>query len=298
MAEHVNRPAIIAVTIVILLSAVVVPLMFLGGQTSTILSTVGSAIGPNPGGGAATAPEPGSGTGTGGAATGAASGTGSAEIADAAATIPTLLIVRTGELRLEVGGLDAAIARGDAAVLAAGGYVSASTRAVADEPAAASAVVTYRIPSARWDATLDALHRLAARVDSETITTDEVTGQVVDLGARIANLRASEAALQAIMAKAVKITDVLDVQRQLTTTRGEIEGLVGKKQQLEDQAAFGSLVGHVPPAGRGPTGRDARPAEGLGSGLGRGEGDRAARPDRPGRRRPPGSGWRSSGCRC
>jgi hypothetical protein len=68
-----------------------------------------------------------------------------------------------------------------------------------------------------------------------------VTGQVVDLGARISNLRATEAALQAIMARATKISDVLDVQKQLTATRGEIERLVADKTQLEGRAAYGSL---------------------------------------------------------
>ena len=102
--------------------------------------------------------------------------------------------------------------------------------------------MTYRIPSAHWNATLEVLHGIAAKVDKEEIKTEEVTGQVVDLTARIANLRATEAALQAIMARAAKISDVLDVQRQLTTTRGEIEQLVAKKQHLEEQASFGSLA--------------------------------------------------------
>ena len=50
-----------------------------------------------------------------------------------------------------------------------------------------------------------------------------MTGQVVDLEARIRNLRASETALQGIAAKAIKISDVLEVQAQLTAVRGEIE---------------------------------------------------------------------------
>jgi hypothetical protein len=76
----------------------------------------------------------------------------------------------------------------------------------------------------------------------QQVTTEEVTGQVVDLGAHIANLRATEAALQAIMARATRISDVLDVQKQLTETRGEIERLVADKTQLEGRAAYGSLT--------------------------------------------------------
>jgi hypothetical protein len=65
---------------------------------------------------------------------------------------------------------------------------------------------------------------------------------VIDLGARITNLRATEAALQKIMEQATKIPDVLDVQSKLTEVRGEIERLVAQKLHLEDQAAYGTLV--------------------------------------------------------
>ena len=161
-------------------------------------------------------------------------------MADTGATVPTLLIVRTGELKLEVRDLDTAVREGDAAVIRAGGYVSDSTRVA--KASDATAQVTYRIPSGRWAATLEILHGLAAKVDGEQIKTEEVSGQVVDLTARIANLRATEAALQAIMARAAEISDVLDVQKQLTATRGEIEQLVAAKGHLVDQASFGSLA--------------------------------------------------------
>ena len=87
----------------------------------------------------------------------------------------------------------------------------------------AAATADYRIPADAWERTLAGLRGLAT-VREQEISTDEVTGQVVDLGARIANLRATESALQAIMAKAARIEDVLAVQKQLTDTRGQIEG--------------------------------------------------------------------------
>jgi hypothetical protein len=64
----------------------------------------------------------------------------------------------------------------------------------------------------------------------------------VDLGARLVNLRAAESALQAIMAKATKIPDILEVQAQLTGVRQEIEQLTAQKQTLEKQAALATLT--------------------------------------------------------
>ncbi len=150
------------------------------------------------------------------------------------------LIVRTGQLNLEVKVLDDALAAADQAVTAAGGYVSASQRQGDDENA--GAMVTYRIPVERWDATLAALRKVGVKVLSEQTGSEEVTSQVVDLGARLTNLRATESALQAIMVKATRIPDILEVQSQLTGIRGEIEQLTAQKQSLEESAAMATLT--------------------------------------------------------
>ena len=70
----------------------------------------------------------------------------------------------------------------------------------------------------------------------------------MDLGARLANLRVTETALQGIMDKATKIPDVLAVQEQLTGVRQQIEELTAQQQTLQDQAALASLtVNFTPP---------------------------------------------------
>jgi hypothetical protein len=231
----------------LILGAVVVASTLLGGQVNKVLSTVGSSVNSQAqveSGGVSLGQDGGGPAPTSRATT--ATG-GSDQVADAAAAIPTLLIVRTGEVSLEVVDLDTALRTADAAVVRAGGYVSASSRAANGDEA--TATVTYRIPSAAWGTTLGALHALASRVGTEKIGTEEVSGQVVDLTARIANLRSTEAALAGIMARATKISDVLDVQKQLTTTRGDIEKLVAEKEHLQDRASFGSLTAtfHLPP---------------------------------------------------
>jgi hypothetical protein len=155
----------------------------------------------------------------------------------AAAT--TLLIVRTGTLTLETGTIVESVSDGSRLVSAAGGFVAGSKESGADR--AATAVVEYRIPAAAWETTLAAMRNLGTIRDQE-IKSEEVTGTVADLGARISNLRATERSLQAIMAKATRIQDVLDVQKQLTDTQGQIEQLTAQESGLRDRAAFGSLT--------------------------------------------------------
>ena len=153
---------------------------------------------------------------------------------------PELLIIKTGSLDLQVEAVDAAVAAADAAIEALGGYVSGSEQVGEGEDV--SATITYRIPADQWTAALKALRGLAIKVVSERTTTDDVTGQVVDLRARIANLQATERALQAIMTQATKISDVLEVQAELTKVRGEIEEATAQKQHLEQQAAYSTLT--------------------------------------------------------
>jgi hypothetical protein len=234
--RHYGRIAAAVIALLVVGSAI---LVFGGGQTPRILSTVGSAVGP---GSVGSALDSTSGdTTANGAAPAATSGgaTGGAQVADAAVGVPTLLVVRTGTLELEVGSIAPSVAAAGAVVSAAGGYISGSDEAAAADKVTAS--ISYRIPAAAWDATLDGIRRVASTVRHQQVTSEEVSGQVVDLGARISNLRATEGALQAIMARATKIGDVLDVQKQLTDTRGEIERLVADKTQLEGRAAYGSL---------------------------------------------------------
>jgi hypothetical protein len=222
------RPAIVLAAV--LVGAMVV-LLLLGSQVSGVLSTVGASIG---------GPYPGNDT-TGGDSSGGetSGGSGSNGVVTAVAR-DELLILKTGTLTLEVTRIDAAVTAATTALDALGGYASGSRRSGAGEDA--QAIVTFRVPAARWDEAMNAVRSLANELLAEESTTEDVTAQVVDLGARIRNLQATERALQAIMDRATVIKDVLAVQAELTTVRGTIEQLTAEKAHLEARAAYSTLT--------------------------------------------------------
>jgi hypothetical protein len=151
-----------------------------------------------------------------------------------------LRIVYTGTLELVVPDMAQALARAKTAVAAAGGYIGASQESNAgDRP---TATITYRIPASRWEDAITAVRAVATKVVAEQTQASEVGGQIVDLEARIANLRASEAALQDIAKATARVTDLLAVQAQLTDVRGQIEQLDAQRARLADQVAYGTLV--------------------------------------------------------
>ena len=159
------------------------------------------------------------------------------------APIDDAKIIRTGTIDLEVADVPASLAAARDGIRALGGYIGASvTQSDGDTPYAS---VTYRIPVERWEDALDLLRTIypaGTKVVAEQTQAVEVTGQIVDLEARIKNLRASEAALQAIAADAVRVSDVLEIQAQLTQVRGEIEQLSAQLAHLEDQTAYATLT--------------------------------------------------------
>jgi len=148
-------------------------------------------------------------------------------------------VIRTGSLQLRVESVDRAVADARAAIEGLGGFVSASRASGGDDPVA---VVTYRIPADRWEDGLDAIRALAAEVVGEQTDSADVSGQLVDIEARLKNLRASESALQAIARDATRISDVLEVQQRLTEVRGQIESLAAQQEALRNQVAYATLT--------------------------------------------------------
>lgn len=156
------------------------------------------------------------------------------------------LIVYNGSLDLEVADVDASVSQAEALIRGLGGHLAGSR--ASDSGNGKSAYVTYRIPAARWSEALSGLKGLANRVANEETSSDDVTAQVVDLEARLANLRATELALQGIMARANTIADVLKVQGELTQVQGEIESMTAQRDLLMNQAALATLnVAFNPP---------------------------------------------------
>ena len=198
--------------------------------SSTILSKVGASIPDSAGAraaGASAAPAP------------AFGDTGGGGDPNNAAFLDDAKIVRTGTMSLQVDDLASAVRAARDAVRGLNGYVAGSRQTNDGQNSVAE--VTYRIPSDRWDEALDAIRKVATKELDEQTSSVEVTGQLVDLEARLANLRASEKAFQAIAAKATKITDILEVQNQLTNVRGQIEQLDAQRSHLSDQASYGTL---------------------------------------------------------
>jgi hypothetical protein len=152
-------------------------------------------------------------------------------------------IIKTGEVTVEVANVAESIGVIRATTTALGGYVGGSQAGTEDE----SATLTLRIPAARFDEALAELRAMDGTILAEATREDDVTGQVVDLQARIANLEASEASYRGLVERAERIEDILAVQTRLDAVRGEIEQLQAQLDNVSAQAALSTLTVTVVP---------------------------------------------------
>ena len=225
-----------------LIAAIAVFLGACGSAASQALSPVGDGVGNAVGEGYAVDQAAGGGTDPQPAAATAAPAPPITQDGVGAA-VDDAKIIRTGTIDLHVTDVPRALVTARDGIRAMGGYVGASETSNIDEQPYAT--ITYRIPADRWEDALDllrGLNGLTSKVVTEQTAAVEVTGQVVDLEARIRNLRASETALQKIATGATRISDVLEVEQQLTNVRGQIEQLSAALADLEDRAGFATLT--------------------------------------------------------
>ena len=146
------------------------------------------------------------------------------------------MVIRTAYLMLVVDDVSAALQQIDTLAGAYGGFVVNSN--ISEDRNRLYAYISFRVDSARYNETLQALRNLAVDVKSESTSGQDVTEEYTDLASRLRNLEASEAQLLELMQQAGTVAEILAVQRELTNTRGEIELVKGQMQYLEQSSAM------------------------------------------------------------
>jgi hypothetical protein len=160
-------------------------------------------------------------------------------------------VIKTGSLDLQVekGAFDSTLSTITAKVTGLRGYVADSTTASADR--SRSGTITVRVPADSFDELLGDLRRLG-EVKGQTEKGTEVTAQYTDLQARLAAQVATRDRLDAVLAKASNVQDILSVQDRITQVQTQIEQLQGQLRVLDDQTAMGTLAVSVSEPGAKP----------------------------------------------
>jgi hypothetical protein len=158
------------------------------------------------------------------------------------------VIIYTGNISLIVRDTESAVQAITQLAAEQGGYVSGSN--VYQSGEALRGTVTIRVPADRYQQAMEQLRALALRVERESSSSQDVTEEFTDLQARKANLEVTEAALQKLLTERQQIgntSDILEVHRELTNIRGQIEQIEGRLRYLANQSALSTITIELTP---------------------------------------------------
>jgi len=150
-------------------------------------------------------------------------------------------VVRTAELAVRVDDVRAAADEaGRLAREGGGGVASERTDGVRDG-GSATAELTLRAAPERFD---ELLGRLAALGEERrrSVSTEEVGDQLVDLESRLTTQRASVARVQALLAEAGSLGEVVQVEAELTRRTADLESLQARVAALRESVQLSTVV--------------------------------------------------------
>jgi hypothetical protein len=153
------------------------------------------------------------------------------------------MVIRTAQLTVEVASMEQALTQARQIASRGGGIVSASNTNIekVNDQDRMVADLTIQVRSDALDTAMTELRALG-KVTTEATGSQDVTEEYVDLGSNLRNLQASEAAILKLMDKATQISDVLQLQRELTNVRGQIERIQGRKTYLERRSDMATVT--------------------------------------------------------
>jgi hypothetical protein len=158
-------------------------------------------------------------------------------------------IIRDADLTMEVPSTTETQRRVTSIAEAHGGFVvtSEAKQRETSEPAKRTLDIklVVRVPANQFGTALNEIEGLATNLTQRNVTGQDVTEEFIDLEARLKTQKALEAQFLEIMRQANKVTDALEVQRQIADVRTEIEKLEGRRRFLESRTSLSTITVNI-----------------------------------------------------
>ncbi|MFD7433263.1 DUF4349 domain-containing protein [Streptomyces sp. NPDC059861] len=163
-----------------------------------------------------------------------------AEKPPAAPRLPMNHIIRTASLTVQVKDVPKALDEARTTAETAGGFVGSETT-TRDEHGNERTRVVLRVPVARYEDVLTELEGAGKLLDRTAKATD-VTDQVVDVESRIKTQRASVARIRELMDRATRLSDVVELEGELSGRQADLESLLAQQASLKDRTSLSTIT--------------------------------------------------------
>jgi PBP1b-binding outer membrane lipoprotein LpoB len=148
-------------------------------------------------------------------------------------------VIRNGSMKIRVDHVEKAEKRLSAMLWEDGGYVEAS-RSTGYGGSSPQATMELRVPANKFEQFIERISALGIVLEKE-LTSEDVTDQLIDVGARLKTLRAQEEKYRFLLSRASKLSDVHELESRLGDVRTEIEKIAAKQKVLVDQTSMSTL---------------------------------------------------------
>ena len=148
-------------------------------------------------------------------------------------------VISQASLTVEVEDVGTAITELRAFVESAGGFIEHVSTTDGPQPGRGSA--TIRVPAEQFNHTIDRIEAFG-EVLGQSLGQTDVTGDAIDLAAQLRSERSAEASLLKLLDRAVSVSDVLTVERELGRVRANVERLQGQLDFIERSVALATIT--------------------------------------------------------
>jgi len=169
-----------------------------------------------------------------------AAGSGNARNTKTAPKLTASSIIRTASLSVRVKDVPKALDEARATTENAGGFVGNESTS-RDGQGHERTRVVLRVPSDKYDEVLADLEG-AGKLLERTAKAQDVTDQVVDVESRIASQRASVARVRELMDRATRLSDVVQLEGELSTRESDLEALLAQQASLKDRTSLATIT--------------------------------------------------------
>ncbi|HEX3780073.1 MAG TPA: DUF4349 domain-containing protein [Pseudonocardiaceae bacterium] len=169
-------------------------------------------------------------------------------------------VIRSADVSMTARNVTDTVDGVDQVAINAGGYLSA------EDLQADFASVTLSVPEAKLDSVLGQLAKLGTVTDQQQQSQD-VTDQLVDVSSRIATQQASVDRVRQLLAQATSISDIVQIEGELTTRESDLESMEHQQAELTGQVAMSSVSMKISRTTPPVVAQAAGPAPGFTNGL-------------------------------
>lgn len=151
----------------------------------------------------------------------------------------TRKLIKEGNIAFETTDLIQTRRRIEQAIKKHNGYISSENEN--NLSGSLSCTLIIRIPAKQFDVFISDVTKGIKKFDTKDIQVKDVTEEFVDIQARLKTKRELEQRYLKLLDRANKVTEILEIEKQIGDLRADIEGTEGRLQYLNNQSVYSTI---------------------------------------------------------